>query len=185
MNKSTTESPSEKPKPRALLDIVADLRVALDAAEGEVDAAVDALQMEFSDKVEAYAIIIREQAARQVANGTLARHYAAAAEVHGNAQKRTKERLDVCMKLSNTVDIRTATAHVYYKTTEAVEITSLPELKAQFPLESHPEYWRTSEPEPDKAALKLRISSNPTAIVDGVKSIPGAQIVTNKTLQLK
>lgn len=181
----TTISPSEKPIRRTLLDIVASLRVALDKTEGEVDAAVEALQLEFSDKIEAYAIIIREQAAKQVANGTLARHYAAAAEANGNEQKRTKARLHFCMQLSNTVDIRTATAHVFYKTTEAVEITSLAELKASFPLESHPEYWRVSEPEPDKAALKLRISSNPTAVVDGVKSIPGAQIVTNKTLQLK
>jgi hypothetical protein len=111
---------------RPLFEIAHDILRALDQSEGEIDAAMQALDLELEDKVSAYKVVIQRLEADADANETVGKdlraHYAAKADVARKQVERVKQHLAKGLEVAGVEDVRTSTAHVYYKTTKAIEI---------------------------------------------------------------
>jgi hypothetical protein len=111
---------------RPLFEIAHDILRALDQSEGEIDAAMQALDLELEDKVSAYKVVIQRLEADADANETIGKdlraHYAAKADVARKQVERVKQHLAKGLEVAGVEDVRTSTAHVFYKTTKAVEL---------------------------------------------------------------
>lgn len=111
---------------RPLFDIAMDIQRVLNMNDGEIDSAIDTLDLELEDKVSAYKVVIQQLDADADACETirkdLSAYYAQKADVQRNKIARVKQHLAKGLEVAGVEDVRTSTAHVYYKTTKAIEI---------------------------------------------------------------
>lgn len=143
-------------KRRPILDIVHDINTILDANFGEVstqiEAALDALELELEDKVEAYSVVLREKKERKAAFNTLKHYYTARAAFAENDIQRLETRLAMALALANQDHVRTKTAHVFFRTDKAVEVDETNFVSAYRGLRD--DLLRYHEPEPNKTEIK-------------------------------
>lgn len=129
----TTTSPTEltcggAPKTRRpLWEIVAALNDAIEAADGEVTAAVDAIEAELADKAEAYHIVMQAYTAKKAANIAVVEHFSDKAEQAERAHAALKARLEQAMRDTGVERIEAQTVTVSFQKSQHVEITE-PEL---------------------------------------------------------
>jgi hypothetical protein len=159
---------------RTLLDISADIQKALDASEGEVTAALEALEIEEADKVDAYAVAKRELDRKKLAHKELKDHYAACeASIDRQIETLTK-RLDFFMQKKGVEDMRGLVSHVFYKKTTKCVIDN-PDAFCKF-YEGNNVLVKTKF-EPSVSAVKaLLLAKTP---------VEGAKLVENKTVQVR
>lgn len=184
-------SRTETKKRRPLLEIAHAVRNAMEASEGEVDAALQALDLELEDKIEAYRVIATEYAAEAESFETLrhyyAKLYAGKISVAENKRERLLQHLHVGLQTAGVEDVRTRTAHAYYTTTVKVEIAD----EAKF-IEAYKggQFVVTTETDrPDKRAVKAWLETvEPEPSTEGKpvpRTLEGAELVTNKHIQLR
>lgn len=174
------EPPTEPMKParlRPLLEIAAEIRRALLEDQGEITKRLDALDLELETKVEAYAIVMRELEAMRVAHVNLSKFYATQAAYRESDIDRLTARLDASMRLVGVDDIRTRTAHAFYRTDKAIEVNTKKFLERYRDDLERQNLLRFSEPEPNKSAIKQAMKAG--EVVEFVTE------VTRRSLQFK
>lgn len=107
---------------RTLAEIVTAMLDAIDEAGGEVTAAVDELELELQDKVQAYRAVMLQLQGEQKAFKQLADDYRAKADAREAQVTGLKFRLDAALKAMNVDKMRTPTCTVYYQSTKRVEL---------------------------------------------------------------
>jgi hypothetical protein len=170
---------TEQPKRRALIDIARDIQLALEASEGEIDARLDALDLELQDKVEAYAVVMRELDKKSSAFLELAAAYKVRAQQAENEIERLKERLNYGMQQAGVDDIKTRTAHAFYKTTTCLQLDNELDFIERYryapglpPFIEMREVYKLS-----KTVLRAELEEG--------REYEGARLVTNRHLQLR
>lgn len=163
------------PKLRPILDIAADIVRIIDMNEGEVDAQLEGLGLELEQKCEAYTIVIREYEAKEHAHKLLAKHYSEAAASCARGADRALARCDAGLKLAGVDDVKTRTAHLFYRVDRAIEVNS--KLFTAKYFQTHPGLFRVPEPEPNKTALKKAIAVG--------EAFEGVAQVERRSLQFK
>ena len=160
--------PPARPQRRILREISADLAAidaAIDDADGEVTdgilAALDSIQGEFSDKVEAICCVIRERLATAEARITEGNRLLALGRTDESVAKRLKEYVRDCCRQAGVVRVETPRFKV------RVQRNARPSIKWQGDISQVPfRYLRTPPPEVDlgKAWTDLRTDG---ALPDG------------------
>lgn len=160
---------------RPVLDVARDIVAAFEANDGQVDAKILALDMEIECCVEATAIAIRELEAKAYAHTSLAKHYALQAAYSDHAVERATILLERALRHVGISDIRTKTAHAWFRKDKVIQVDEV-EFRKKY-LETHPEWFRVKDPEPNKTALKAWLKDAPAP--DHVQQL------TRESLQIK
>lgn len=169
---NTTEDRFAPRARRSLTEIVAEMLNALDEAGGEVTPAVDAIELELQDKVEAYRAVMVQLGAEQKAFEDLAESYAARAKSRENQIVGLKFRLDAALKACGVDKLRTPTCTVYYQSSKRVDI----ENEAAF-IEGAEDRFVTVKTYADKTALKKALEAG--------EQVEGATLVESKHLRFR
>lgn len=173
----TMTSPTELAPPfptarRTLAEIVAAMLDALDEADGEVTYAVDALDLELSDKVQGYRAVMLELKGEQEAFKKLAEDYKAKAETRDAQITGLKFRLDAALKAMGVDKLKTPTCTVYYQNTKRVELDD----EAGF-LEFADDRFVTTKRYANREAIKEAL--------DAGEAVDGVTIAESKHLRFK
>lgn len=166
----TQEQLTTTRKRRPLVEIVADLLEHIEDADGEVTDAIDYLELELSDKAEAYAAIIRQLTAEAEAFKSLATQYKLREAIRERAVERLKERLAKALEAVGVDKLKTPTCTVYFQSSEAVELDA--DACDRLP----------------PAFLRMRIEPNKTAIKDALKNgdtFECARLTESRSLRLR
>lgn len=175
MTSPSDPTPPVKAKLRPLVDIANEIIAILEANDGEVDEKLVALDLELETKVEAYAMVVRELEAKKLANKSLANHYNAQAAFAEAAIGRAIKRCDFGLRLAGVQDVKTRTAHAFYRTDKVVEVNA--KLFRLAYEETRPELFRFSDPEPNKSAIK--------EVLKAGEQLEQVTVVTRTSLQLR
>jgi hypothetical protein len=174
----TTHSPSpgtaEPPKQskRTLSEIVSAMLGALDDAGGEVTAAVDELELQLEDKVQAYRAVMLQLEGEAKAFAELAASYKAREETRKNQITGLKFRLDAALKAVGVDSLRTKTCTVYYQGSTRVEIPD----EAAF-VESAEDRFVEVKQYPKRDELKKAL--------DAGEQVEGAHLLKSKHLRFR
>lgn len=163
-----------QPPKRTLLEISADIQRVLDESEGEVTTALEALEIEEADKIDAYAVAKREIERRKLANKQLKDDYAAREEACENDIKRLLGHLDFYMQKTEKPNARGLTSYAFYTKTQKVVIEDAAEFCKTYA--GNTVLIRTKH-EPNVSQIK--------ALLTEKVAVEGAKLVENKTLQLR
>lgn len=175
MTSPSDPTPPVKAKLRPLVDIAHDIIAILEANDGEIDAKLIALDLELETKVEAYAVVVRELEAKAEANKALANHYKTQAVYAEHAIDRALQRCDYGLRAAGVQDVKTRTAHAFYRTDKVVEVNA--KLFRLAYEETRPELFRFSDPEPNKSAIK--------EVLNAGEQLEQVTVVTRTSLQLR
>jgi hypothetical protein len=169
---TTTSHTETQPKKRRLTDIVDELLRAIDDADGEVTARVDALELDLEAKAEAYAAVIARLTAEKAAFKTLVDAYADKMTARDNQIVGLKFRLATAMEQVGVDKLKTPTCSVYFQSSKVVAI----EDEGAFVFNA-PDAFVVTTHRPNKKAIKEAIESG--------AAVEGARLVTNRHLQVR
>lgn len=169
----TQEQLTTTRKRRPLVEIVADLLEHIEDADGEVTDAIDYLELELEDKVQAYAAIMRQLEAEAGALQDLAHAYKLRAATRDAARERLKERLAAALEAVGVDKLKTPTATVWFQTSKRVELDS---------------EWDSIDGNADPRFVVVRYTPNRTAIKDAIEAgehVDGASLTESRSLRLR
>lgn len=159
-----------------IYEITQELREALDTMQideetGEIINwnAIDALNIAFDRKAEAYAVAIKESEAMAKELDEAAKSIGERKKSYQNRAEQMKKHLQFAMEAAGKEKIETANADISFKKSVAVVVdeSSLPD-----------EYWKiTEERKPNKAEVGKLLKQG--------ENIPGAMLETRMNLQVK
>lgn len=156
---------------RPLFEIVADLNAAIEAADGEVTAAVDAIEAELHDKAEAYHIVIAARMAQADANKVVAKHFIERAQRAERAGDALIARLGEAMRATKTDRIEAQTVTVYFGKSTRVEL----EDEALFCETAEDRFVKPGKPSPIKAEIAKALKAK--EVVEGAKLVEDKHLV--------
>lgn len=157
---------------RPLTSIVAEMIEAIESADGEVTAAVDALDLELEDKVEAYRAVMLQLEHEAGAFQELIDSYRLRVAARENQITGLKFRLDQALKAMGVEKLKTPTATVYYQRNKHVEV----ENEAAF-LESAEDRFVVVKQSVNKQEIKKALEAGET--------VEGAAMVESKHLRFR
>lgn len=168
-------SPTDAPLPtsrRTLTEIVSAMLDALDNADGEVTAAVDELDLELTEKAQAYRAVMLQLESEGKAFEELAASYRARAEQRDNQVTGLKMRLDQALRAMKVEKLKTPTTTVYYQRSTRVEIAN----EETF-VESAEDRFVTVKTYAAKDAIKKALESG--------EQVEGARLLESKHLRFR
>lgn len=160
-------------KTRPLHDIVEEMLLILEASEGEVTPALDAVAEEFERKCEAYTHVIRRVEAESKAflamEKQLSEYYLGKATARANTGAVLRERLKQSLLTTGVSKLKCPTTTVWLQETTKLD---LPPDWAERHWPSSPYVKVREDRQPDKAAI--------SAALERGEAVPDAKLVTNK-----
>jgi phage host-nuclease inhibitor protein Gam len=154
---------------RQIVDAMLD---AIDAADGEVTPAVDALDLALADKVEAYGAVIAQLQAEDKALTELATEYLARRDARQRQVTSLKFRLEQALRDAGVDKLKTKTCSVWFQETTSVQL----ENEAMF-LESAPDRFVTVKTYVNKTAIREALEAG--------EQVEGAAIVARRGLRIR
>jgi hypothetical protein len=163
----------QAPARRSLRSIVDELLTLIDDVEGEVNDEIEQLQLSVEQKVEAYAVVIKQWAAEGQAFEDLAKRYKENAARRDEQIARLKARLAAQLERLGVDRLKTKTVTAFFKESESVDLDD----EAAFCVLHRQTVFVRTKLSPDKPAIKEAL--------DRGLSYEGASIKTTRSLQLR
>jgi hypothetical protein len=110
------------PPRRTLRDIVAELLARLEETGGEVTDAIDGLELELEDKIEACHVVLMQLESEADSCAVLEEHYATKKKAKKRNADDLRERLLTAMKAAGKKSVKTPTVTAYLQPSTSVEV---------------------------------------------------------------